>query len=455
MTRLVVWVFAILNGVGVQAQDRRHREKLDGIAAVVGGQIVLDSDVQQLQFEHEMQYKGSKDKCDALNDLMLQKLLLNQAKSDSAIKVNEESVQRQARERFNIIAEKNGVSKQQLLDFYNETEPEMISKIAQMIRDGQLMAQERNSILKDVDVSPQEVSAFCDSISKGTPPEVDEEAQLSRIVKYPIISEASKQKVIDTLKQIRREVLREGPARFRTKAIIYSEDPKSASKGGEYKNVKRGKFPKEFEAVAFNMEAGQLSEPFETELGFYIIQLLRRHGEQIDLRCILMRAKPNQEELNRTVHYMDSIKGLIQQGVVTFEDAARQFSDDALTKRNGGRMSNPNTQLRRLPFSDMDPDMYLAGKDLKKGEISAPTYADFEDKMGSVKKAYILYKMDDRFPPHKLNYALDFQRLKTRASAEKKEKKLLEWQKSKVPDTFIQISPAYQDCQKLKPWLAK
>lgn len=446
----MVWVFAILNSVILHAQGHAHREKLDGIAAVVGGQIVLDSEVREVLYEMQSKGGGDKDNCDALDELMLNKLLIDEAKRDSTIRVDEKRMQRMARAKLDEMVRRTGTPKQEILDFYNKTEPELISSIAQIIQDGQLEYQERSTIVKDVGVSPQEVKAFCDSISKDNPPEVDEEAQLSRIVKYPIISESSRQKVIDALKRIKREVEREGPESFRTKAIIYSEDPESASDGGEYKNIKRGKFVREFEAVAFNMEAGQISEPFETGLGFHIIQLLKRHGEQIDLRHILIRVKPNPEELDRTAHYMDSIKGLIEQGAMTFADAARRFSDDSLTEFNGGRISNYKAELQRFSFSEMEPDMYLAVKDLKKGEISAPTYADFEGK-----KAYFLYEMDDRFPPHKLSYKLDFQRLKNKALLKKREEKILEWRKSKVPDTFIQISPVYKNCEKLRPWLTK
>lgn len=450
MNKNWVWILATLIPVAARAQDTLQRQKLDGIAAVVGRQIVLDSDVQQLLYQaRSSDALGQANACDALGDLMMKKLLVNQAELDS-VQVDPARIERAARMRLDAMVKQSGVPERQILNFYNKTASELIVTIAHIFREQEFTQRETEKILKDVDVSPQEIKAYYDSIPKAELPEIDEEAELSSIVKYPLINQASKQEVIDQLKAIKREVEREGPDSFRAKAVIYSEDPGSASKGGEYKGVKRGKFVKEFEAVAFNMAEGQISEPFETKFGFHIIQLLKRRGEQLDLRHILIKVKPTREALDRTRHYLDSIKGPIQKGVMSFEEAARRFSDDPLTRRNGGRLSDPKTGLNRIPFSEMQADRYLAVKDLKKAALSDPSCGDFNGR-----KACFLYEMNDRFPPHKLNYAMDFQRLKSKALAREKVKKLSDWRKSKTPDTFIELSDSYKDCPKLQSWLQR
>lgn len=451
MTKNFLWLLLSLMVSLSHAQGSAKRKEVDGVAAVVGDQIVLNSDVQQLRYQ--LRSSGvSKDTsvCDALGNLMMKKLLIDRAKADTTIKVPEARITRAARMRLEAIVKQSGAPEQQILDFYNKTKSELIATISQVIREQQLTQEQTQKVLKGVDVSPQEVKDYYDAIPKATLPEVDEEAELSRIVKYPIISEASRQKVIDQLKAIRRDVQQQGPDSFRTKAIIYSEDPASASNGGEYKNVKRGQFVKEFEAVAFNMAEGTISEPFQTQFGFHIIQLLKRHGEQLDLRHILIKVKPTPEEMQHTIRYLDSIKGLIEQGSMSFEEAARRFSDDKDTRFNGGRITDPKTGLNRFSFSDMQPDMYLAVKDLQKAAIAAPSQGQFDGR-----KACFLYKMDERFPPHKLSYASDFQRLRKETLAKKKEKKLLDWRDANIPDTFIEVSKPYQHCQRLKPWLGK
>ena len=259
-----VWILATLIPVAARAQDTLQRQKLDGIAAVVGRQIVLDSDVQQLLYQaRSSDAPGQANACDALGDLMMKKLLVNQAELDS-VQVDPARIERAARMRLDAMVKQSGVPERQILNFYNKTASELIVTIAHIFREQEFTQRETEKILKDVDVSPQEIKAYYDSIPKAELPEIDEEAELSNIVKYPLISQASKQEVIDQLKAIKREVEREGPDSFRAKAVIYSEDPGSASKGGEYKGVKRGKFVKEFEAVAFNMAEGQISEPCTT-----------------------------------------------------------------------------------------------------------------------------------------------------------------------------------------------
>ena len=311
-----------------------QKNSLDGIAAVVGNEIILYSDIDELYFQMQRQGISDKSKCYALGELMLSKLLVYQAKLDS-LEISDDEVSKAARQRLDGLIAQAG-SLKEILNFYDKSESELLTKIEDIIRDQFYIERMRYNIVGKVDVTPDEMRSYLASIPEDEIPELEEELELSHIIKYPIIEKSSKQKVIARLKEIKKEI--KAGADFKITAIINSEDPGSASNGGEYLGVKRGVFVKEFESVAFNMQEGDISDPFETEYGFHIVQLLKRRGEQLDLRHILITVKPTEKELKKTEQFLDSIVQEIKLEKITFADAAKSFSDDKYTKYNGGNL---------------------------------------------------------------------------------------------------------------------
>jgi peptidyl-prolyl cis-trans isomerase SurA len=207
-----------------------------------------------------------------------------------------------------------------------------------LIRD-QLTAQRMQmTVVEGIEVTPSEVREYYENLPQDSIPLINEEVELSQIVKYPEISKEAEQEVIDKLKSLKERI--ENGTSFSSMAILYSEDPGSNKKGGEYKAIQRGVFVKEFEAIAFNLKRGEISDPFKTEFGYHIVQLLEKRGEELDLRHILIKPKMTQENLQEAKNFLDSIAVAINKGDMTFEEAANKYSEDEQTKFNGGQMSN-------------------------------------------------------------------------------------------------------------------
>ena len=423
-----------------------QKDRLDGVAAVVGNEIILYSDIDQFYFQMREQGLLGKTKCDALGELMFSKLLIHQAKLDS-LAVTDEEVSKMARQRLDGLVAQAG-SLEEILNFYNKSESELLTKIEDILKDQFYTQRMQQKLVSDVDVTPEEIRSYFASIPKNEIPELEEEIELSHIVKSLIIEKPSKQRVIDQLKQLKKEI--EAGASFRTKAIINSEDPGSASNGGEYLGVKRGVFVKEFEAVAFNMQEGEISDPFETESGFHIVQLLKRKGEQLDLRHILITVKPTDEELRKTEQFLDSVVQEIKLKKIIFADAAKLVSDDKYTKYNGGNLVDEKSGDGRFAINKMETDMYLAVNDLEKDSISAPIFSKFNKK-----DVYIVYKVRDRFKPHRLSFDTDFQRLKRVTENKKKSEVLEKWKKNVIQKTFVKINSDHSSCKALRIWKRK
>ena len=237
-------------------------------------------------------------------------------------------------------------------------------------------------------------------------------------------------------------------ADFRTRAILYSDDPGSAANGGVYNGVKKGQFVKPFEAAAFNLEEGEISDPVQTEYGYHIIQVIRRRGEQLDLQHILMQPKFTPEDLNKAQEKMDSIVSKIRAGQLTFDEAVKAFSQDEATKLNNGNMMNQNTGETTFPISMLDRDMYYAVGGLQQGQVSDPVF--IQDPRGGGK--YAIFYVRKRTEPHRADYTKDFNKLKTLAKQELQEKKLREWVSKKSKDVFVKISPGWEDCKFVTSW---
>ena len=232
-------------------------------------------------------------------------------------------------------------------------------------------------------------------------------------------------------------------------AILYSEDPGSNKKGGEYKAIQRGVFVKEFEAIAFNLKRGQISDPFKTEFGYHIVQLLEKRGEELDLRHILIKPKMTQENLQEAKNFLDSIAVAINKGDMTFEEAANKYSEDEQTKFNGGQMSNFQSGNNRFEVSALDRGLFAVVNKMEQGELSETGYFQSQDQ----REAFRIVRLDKKFEPHKANLDIDFTRIKGFALQEKQSRIVEEWKEEKLVETFVKINTGYFSCdQTLATW---
>lgn len=307
----------------------------------------------------------------------------------------------------------------------------------------------QRKIIDEVSITPEEVRTFFKKIPKEELPVFGAEMEVAQIIVKPVISQVEKQKVIDKLKEIKKEV-QEGSSFF-SRAILYSEDPGSKSNGGYYKLTKKTQFVKEFKDVAFSLQEGEISEPFETEYGYHIIYLEKVRGQELDVRHILMASKVTPDALAEAKTKVETIRKKIVDGEITFAEAARQFSDEKETRNSGGLLMNPRTMETRFELTKMDPTLYSQVSDLKDKEISLPL-VDLEQ---NGNKKYKLITVTNRFEEHTADFSTDYMKIKELALKEKQIKAVAKWSEEKIKETYVKINGEYRDCTFTNNWLKK
>ena len=416
---------------------------VDGISAVVGDEIVLESDILEQQNYAIQQGAAQTNKCEFMEQILSNKLLIYKAKKDTLIQDRTAAIRAQAGDKYNQILSQFP-SERAMLDSYKfRSSYEMKNVIEKMDIDN-YYAQSKYALITDkVNITPNEVTDFYNAF-KYQLPQVKDEVVLSKIVMFPKLTDAHKQEIIDKLKKIKQDIL--NGETFENKARIYSDDPGSAANGGLYTNIGRGKMVKIFEATALNLQEGEISDPVESEFGFHIIQLVKKSGKLYDARHILLKAEPNAEEIAAAKAEMEQIRKDILEGKITFKDAAYKYSDDKNTKFNAGVIPAEDGSDRQEKINLPATVAYqIAG--LNKGDLTEV----FMDELNQ-KKAVVLMKVNDIIPEHSLDIATDFERIKSFALNKKKNEVLEKWVKENLADTFISLDNRYKDCQFKTDW---
>ncbi|MFN3272107.1 MAG: peptidylprolyl isomerase [Cloacibacterium caeni] len=447
MIKNIKYLFALsflvtLISFNANAQVKKG-DLVDGISAVVGDEIVLESDILEQQNYAIQQGAAQTNKCEFMEQILSNKLLIYKAKKDTLIPDRTAAIRAQAGDKYNQILSQFP-SERAMLDAYKfRSSYEMKNVIEKMDIDN-YYAQSKYALITDkVNITPNEVTDFYNAF-KYQLPQVKDEVVLSKIVMFPKLTDAHKQEIIDKLKKIKQDIL--NGESFENKARIYSDDPGSAANGGLYTNIGRGKMVKIFEATALNLQEGEISDPVESEFGFHIIQLVKKSGKLYDARHILLKAEPNAEEIATAKAEMEQIRKDILEGKITFKDAAYKYSDDKNTKFNAGVIPAEDGSDRQEKINLPATVAYqIAG--LNKGDLTEV----FMDELNQ-KKAVVLMKVNDIIPEHSLDIATDFERIKSFALNKKKNEVLEKWVKENLADTFISLDNRYKDCQFKIDW---
>ena len=339
-----------------------------------------------------------------------------------------------------------------LIEYYNKSsEQELRTEMFELNKNSELAKKMQESIIQDIEVTPEEVRQFFKLIPKADRPIFGTELRVSQIVIIPKTTEEEKEKVVDRLRQFKADVVENG-ASFVTKAVLYSDDLPSRRNGGKYTiNRKRSPMVKEFNEVAFSLEEGEISEPFETEFGYHIILLEKIRGQEYDVRHILLRPKVNSKEIKEAKEKIENIRERIVSGDLTFSDAARDASDEKETKYDGGLLINPETQDYSFELTKMDPELYSQISNLKEGEISI-VYQD-EDRVNPIK--FKILSVSNRYDEHVADFSKDYLKIQKLALQNKQLKEIEKWQDDKINETFIKISMEHRACNFYSNWLKK
>ena len=426
------------------------RVKIDGVAAVIGDFVVLDSDIDKQFTQLKVSGESTKDitRCQIFGKLLEDKLYQHHAIQDS-IEVNNAEIQSYVDQQINMFAEQIG-SMDKLIDYYNKSsEQELRSEMFELNKNSELAKKMQEAIIEDIEVTPEEVRQFFNSIPKKDRPIFGTELRVSQIVVIPVTTDEEKLKVVDRLKQFKADVVDNG-ASFVTNAVLYSDDVPSRRIGGKYTiNRKRSPMVKEFNEVAFSLEEGQISEPFETEFGYHIIFLEKIRGQEYDVRHILLRPKVNSEDIKDAKDKIENIRERIVAGDISFSDAARDSSDEKETKFDGGLLINPETQDYRFELTKMDPELYSQISNLKEGQVSI-VYQD-EDRVNPIK--FKILSVSDRYDEHVADFSKDYLKIQKLALQNKQLKEIEKWQDDKINETYIKISMENRDCNFYSNWL--
>lgn len=445
--QLIALVFLL----GISFSFAQNKQKVDGVAAVVGDFIVLDSDIDLMYIELQTQGVDTKNitRCELLGNQLEEKLFAHQAIQDSIV-VTDEEINQYIDQQLNVMVEQIG-SKQKVYEYYKKKdEQDFRSYFSEIIKMNKLSSQMKRKIVDDITITPEEVKQFYNGIPKDEIPNIGAEVEIAQIVVKPVITKEDKQLVIDKLKAIKKDIL-DGSSSFTSKAVIYSEDPGSSSNGGYYKINKKTQFVKEFKDVAFRLNEGEISEPFETDFGFHIIQVEKIIGQDIELRHILISPKVTPQSVKEAANKIEEIKSKIEKGEITFEEAAKTSSDDKDTKNNGGVLLNPRTSEPKFEVAKLDPSLYNQVNGLSQGQISQV----FVDQSQQGSKFFKILKINKKTEEHKADFVSDYLKVKELALTDKQYKQVAKWLTENIEKNYIKINGEYKDCVFTNNWLKK
>jgi len=428
----------------------QKKEKVDGVVAVVGDYIVLDSDIDLEFIQLKAQGIDTKNitRCELFGKQLEDKLYAHQAIQDSIV-VTDAEVNSYMNEQIDAMVEQVGGMDKVLKFYKKKNEEEFRSYFYDIIKMNKLTSQMQKKIVDEVTITPEEVRNFFKAIPADEIPTFGAEMEVAQIVVKPVITEEEKNRVIEKLKEIRQDVLT--GSSFFSKAVLFSEDPGSSSNGGFYKMNRKTQFVKEFKDVAFSLAEGEISEPFETEFGYHIIMVEKIKGQEVELRHILISPKVSSQAIKDAKAKIETIKAKIDSKEISFADAAKSSSDEKETKNNGGVLLNPRTMEPRFELTKMDPALYAQVSELKDGEVSMPILD--EERGGG--KFYKIITVNNRTEEHQADFSKDYLKIKELALRDKQIKEIAKWTEEKIKETYIKISDDYKDCQFTNNWLKK
>ena len=438
-------VFAFLS-ITAKAQD----VIIDQVVAIVGGNIIKVSDIEQQYNQMQIQGNlkgGDNVKCSILENILVSKLMLNQAKVDSVV-VGEEQVESELERRIRYYISQVG-SKEKFEEYYKKSVNEFKDEFRDNIRNQMLVQMMEGNITESKKVTPSEVKKFYDEIPSDSIPLINAEYEIGQIIRQPVISKAEKEVVKQRLNELRERILK--GEKFASLAALYSEDPGSAKKSGELGLFGRGEMFPEFEAAAFNLKTpDQVSNVIETKAGYHILQLIERRGDFVNVRHILLMPKVSPYELQKAKLYLDSVLVIIKDSSMNFEKAALKYSDDP-SRNNGGIMVNPNGGNSKFGADDIDPSLFFIIDKMKVGDISNPIVMNDNDG----KQAFRIVYLKSRSSAHRANLKDDYDKIQNATLERIKGNAIKKWISDKIEKTYIKFYDNYKDCKFENVWVKK
>jgi len=426
------------------AQDK----VVDQIVAVVGNNIIMKSDIEEMYMNNQAQGITSDGdmKCEILEDFLMEKLLLAEAELDTNITVTDSQINQQLDQRMQYFI-KNLGSEKAVEAYFKKPIIEIKASLQEVIKNQLMTNQMRQTITGDVTITPAEVRYKIRNSKPEELPMVEPQVEYAQISVFPPISIEEENRIKARLREFKKRI--EDGENFATLAVLYSEGP-SAPNGGELGYMGRAQLDPSYAAVAFNLRGDRVSNVVKSDFGYHIIQLIDRRGEQVNTRHIILKPKPSAQAMEDASARLDSLASLIRKGKITFEEAAMRYSADKNSRNGGGIAINPYTMSSKWKKQELDPDVSKVLDNLKENEISDP-FQTIDDKQRTVFK---VVKLISRSREHRANLQDDYQLLSDMYLQQKQDDALNKWFSERQAKTYIRIDDSYINCNfKFDNWI--
>jgi len=446
-TKRFLLLLVVSGLISMTAFAQAKKMVADKIIAVVGDKIILKSDIDNSiqDMERQGMEVPANARCLTLEQAMGIKALVLQAEKDS-LPVTEEDVAADIDNQIRYFIGAYG-SKEKLEEISGKTVYQLKEDFKEGFRDRKLAAAMRNKIVEGIRITPKEVNIFFDKLNKDSLMYYESELEIGQIVRFPKASRDAEEYCVDQLKEFKLQ-LESGKKEMKTLAALYSDDPGSKDKSGQYEiNRNEKQWDPVFMAKAFSLKEGQISSPFKSKFGYHIIQMVSRAGDDATVRHILKIPQVTKTELSEAILKLDSVRSKLIVGTIQFGEAVSKYSDDESSKFTGGRKQNAEGGAL-ITIDQLDKDLVLMMKNLQIGQYSQPVeYVDEKGKKG----VRIVYLMS-RTEPHRENIRDDYNKIAQRALEEKKAEALDKWFNEKISGNYIKIDKEYGDCDEMKKW---
>lgn len=432
------------------ADNSFQRYKVDGVAAVIGQYLILESDIQKgrLEFQNQMEGENITD-CEIMGYLMENKLFSHSALQDSTVfqNVTDAQVLAQVDQQVSQFVQRVGSMKKLLELYRKESEEDLRDELFKIDREMHLSEAMQRHITDQIEITPEEVREFFNSIPKDERPKFSDEVEIAQVTIKPQVPQEEVDKVTNELREMREDIVENG-ASFSTKAVLYSQDGSSRN-GGKMVITRKDPLDKDFKEIAFSLREGEVSQPFKSSFGYHIVQVDKVLGQEREIRHIILIPKETKASLAEAKEKTDSIRTLIKDGEISFKEAAKKYSDDEETRGDGGQLINPETGDTRFELTKIDPRIYNEVKRLDEGEISRV----ISDESRTGNKFYKIISVTAHYPEHVADYAKDYTRIKDFALRNKQMKEIHKWREDEIDGTYIKISEDFKDCEFQSNWL--
>jgi len=445
-SKIIVLVIIIWNvfSTPLFAQDKI----VDQIVAIIGSNIILKSDIEAVYLQNQAQGITSDGdmKCEILENLLIEKLMVAEAELDTTIIVTDNQINQQLDSRIEYFLQHLG-SEKEVENYFKKPIVQLKSELKDVIRNEILSGQMKSKIIDKIKVTPSEVRYYFRNLPDEEKPQVKAQYEFAQITALPLVSELEENRIKDELRKIKQRV--EAGEAFTMFAVLYSEDGASKN-GGDLGYFGRASMDPAFSAAAFNLKPGQVSNVVKSDFGYHLIQMVDRKGDKIRCRHIILKPKISAEVKEKSILLLDSIANSIRKNEISFTDAAMRYSSDKNSRNNGGNVVNPATMSSKFEAGELPPAVSKILVGLKINEVSDP-FISIDERQSEVIQ---IVKLINKTDAHIANLTEDYPMLSEIYMMKKQEEKIQEWISKRQAKTYIRIDPTYQNCDyKFKNWI--